>query len=333
MSRVRGSESHARGGALLEANGEAPGLPVVAEAESPTGSPLERLRAVILLAGSVRASAWRRAVGRFLLELPIDRQHTVMDCWHGQFSDLAQRLGVERLPVRVIVDRSTPMPASNRWNGTCEVRFEQDPFEYRGTGGLLSDLARQYEDDDVLLVVHAAQVLFDPLSGVVEALGEAAADVTLASERDGSPSGLMLVRCGSFRAVPKVGFVDLNEQALPAIAQGHEVRVATLPRPAGMPIRTLAGYVEAVRAYHRRTNGASHLADPYAEDWQASFRLIEEGANVDETATVHDSVVLAGARVEPGALLVRAVVCPGATVHRGRSAIDRLVAPPMAPGV
>lgn len=289
------------------------------------GWPLRRLRAVILLAGTVRANAMRRAVDRFLLELPIDQHHCVMDGWHAHLTSFAQRFEIDRLPVRVIVDRSTPTPAANRWNGRCEISFEQDPFEFRGTGGLLCDIARQYEDDDYLLVVNAPQVLYEPLAILAESLNRLEADVALVRQPDGTPSGVMLVRCGCLRAIPRVGFMDLNEQALPIIAQSHDVRVWKHPHATGHPIRTLDGYLEAVREYHRRLSGRADAGDPTAEDWQATFSIVEHGAEVHPSAVVHDSIVLAGARVEAGALLVRSVVCPHARVLSRQSAIDRLV--------
>jgi len=287
--------------------------------------PLRKLRAVILLAGTVRANVLRRAVNRFILELPVDHNRSVMDTWHMQLSSLGQRLGLSRLPVRVIVDRATPVPAANRWNGVCEISFEQDPFEFRGTGGLLCDLARQYEDDDYLLVANAPQILFEPLATLAELLSQLEADIALARQPDGTPSGIMMIRCGCLRAIPRVGFVDLNEQAMPMIAHAHDVRVYRHPHTTGMPIRTLGGYLEAVREYHRRLGGQSDAGDPMAEDWQATFTLVEDGAQVDPTAVVHDSIVLRNARVEAGALLVRAVVCGDAHVMPRQSAIDRLV--------
>lgn len=290
--------------------------------------PLRKLRATILLAGSVRASPLRRATDRFILELPIDRHRCVMDGWHAHLRSLARRLERDSFPVRVIVDRSTSTPQANRWNRTCEVSFEQDPFEFRGTGGLLGDLARQYEDDDYLLIANAPQVLYEPLTMLAESMGRLEADIVLACQPDGSPAGIMLVRCGCLRAIPRVGFIDLSEQALPMIAQSHDVRVWKHPHPTGHPIRTLSGYLEAVREYHRRLSGRADIGDPMAEDWNVTFDIVEDGAQVDPTAVVHDSIVLRGAKVGYGAVLVRAVVCPGAHVIARQSAIDRLVSAP-----
>lgn len=293
---------------------------------------LARLRAVVLLAGSVRPSPLRRAIGRFLLELPITAEHSIMDLWHEQLTQTAERFDLPRIPVRVIVDRTTLIPTQNTWNGRCDVQFEQDPLDYRGTGGLLRDLMTQYEPDDYLLIVHAAQVFLEPLSQIAASLASLRADVGIACGADGSPTGIMLIRCGALMSIPAMGFVDLNEQALPAIAKEHDVRVARGHRMGGLPVRSLTDYLTAVRQYHRFAgSGMGTFTDAYDEGWQATFGIIEPGAEVDPSALVHDSVVLKGGRVEAGSILVRALVCPGAVVSTSTEAIDCLVggmAPP-----
>ena len=290
------------------------------------GGALARLRAVVLLAGSVRPNALRRAVGRFLLELPLDAERSIMDLWHEQLTDMADRLALPQVPVRVVVDRTTIAPQHNPWNGRCAVRFEKDPLDYRGTGGLLRDLATQYDPDDYLLIANAAQILLEPMASIAESLAEQGAGLALACREDGSPTGIMLVRCGCLLSIPQVGFVDLNEQALPAIAREHDVRVSRGSRMGGLPIRTLSDYLAALRQYRRYSGQkAGSFPDPFDEDWQATFGIIESGAQVDPSAVVHDSVVLSGGRVEAGGLLVRALVCPGGVVAEGSSAIDCLV--------
>jgi mannose-1-phosphate guanylyltransferase len=134
----------------------------------------------------------------------------------------------------------------------------------------------------------------------------------------------MLVRCGVLGRVAEAGFVDMKEQGLPQIAKGHRVEVVDLERPSGMPIRTTADYVNALRRYHRRSAGAES-GDPWAEDWAPTFSIVEEGALVGAGARVHDSVVLKGAKVETGAVVVRSVVCPGGVAGRGVLVAEDLV--------
>ncbi len=278
-----------------------------------------------MLAGSVRANQLRKSTGRSPLEMPIEPDRTVLHAWCEQLQGVAERAGRASLPVRVMVDQSAQIDEACDADGALAMRIERDPSAYRGTGGLLHDLAREYPDDSRLLVIHASQL---PFQSVAETLAEHApddADITLICDRHGSPSGVMLIRCGCLREINPVGFVDLNEQALPQIAKQHRVHVARTPRPTTRSLRTLSGYLETLRTYYHQRGGRLIDDSPFAEDWQASFQVIEGGAVIDETAIIHDSVVLAGARIQAGAVIVRSVVCPGAVVGRGERRVDRVV--------
>ncbi len=285
---------------------------------------LSDLRAVVLLAGSVRADPLRKMTGRNLLELPVASHYTVMDCWKQQLSSMAQHFEIDPLAVRIIVDRGVPMQITDTHDGSIRLYVEQDPSEYRGTAGLLSDLARDYGDNDLMLVVRAAQLLVEPLADLAGRLVDAHADVGLMSLADGTPVGVSLVRCGCLRGINPVGFVDFNEQALPSIARSGHVQVVRYPQIVGMSIRTLKHYIKALHAYHSYASGRLDHISNTCEDWHATFGIIEPGATVHPTAVVHDSVVMGGARIEHDAVMVRSVICPGAVVHRKSSIIESL---------
>jgi hypothetical protein len=97
-------------------------------------------------------------------------------------------------------------------------------------------------------------------------------------------------------------------------------------RPLALPLRTRADYVRALRWYHQVPRPEPTL-DPFAEDWQPVFALREQGAEVDPSARLHDSVVLAGGRVERGAMVVRSVVCAGGVVAKNQTVVDQVVTP------
>ena len=177
--------------------------------------------------------------------------------------------------------------------------MEQDKSEFRGTGGLLANIAVDYDDDDMILVGNAAQVLLEPLPELWTSLHQTRGVVGLIGHREGEPSGLMLITCRALRLIPKSGFVDMKEQALPIIASKFDVRVLQRRRPTGLPIRSLSDYIAALRALHQPVRSA--VTDPWAEDWRSTFAIIEPGAVVSSSARIHDSVVLAGGSVEMGA--------------------------------
>ena len=288
---------------------------------------LKRLRAVVLLGGSVRATPLSESISRSLLDLPLDGNGSIFNHWLAHAADLARHAGLERLPVRVMVNRNTLEPVSATPPHYGTFRVERDLSEYRGTGGILRDLALDYADDDMILVCNGSQILMDPLAAIATALDRKTGDVTLVSHNDGTPSGVMLITCKTLRVIPDSGFVDMKEQALPAIAKQHNVTVIHRRRPTGLPVRTLTDYISALRQYHSGRIGKSSTIDPLAEDCLPTFRIVEQGATVDPRAHVHDSVVLRGGIVEPGAVVVRSLVCPGGVVKRDRHAVDQMVCP------
>ena len=192
---------------------------------------------------------------------------------------------------------------------------------------MLRDIAGDYEPDDLILVLNAARIPLSSLLDQVRGLDGNDGAVRIVAQSDGTPTGMMLVRCGALRLVPEVGFVDMKEQALPTIAEEMPVVVIHHDRPVGESIRSLGGYVAALRAYHRHVRDEAAENDAFTEAWKPAFSIIEEGAQVDPSARVHDSVVLRGGVVLPGATLVRSVVCPGGRVTKGRHAIGGLVMP------
>jgi len=312
---------------VRQVRSEWPAAPAILLNSGTEPAPLSRLRAMVLLGGSVRANVLSASTLRSVLDLPLDEKGSLLNHWLGHATELARWGTLPQLPVRVMVNQNAPEPtsAAPRYFGT--FRVERDLSDYRGTGGVLRDLAVDYDDEDVILVANAAQVLLDPLPNITTALERKGGDIAVISHEDGTPSGIMLVTCKTLRLIPPRGFVDMKEQALPLIAGKFDVRVMQRRRPTGLPVRSLQDYIQALRYHHRRKSGRVAATDPLAEDWSPTFSLVEPGASVDHSARVHDSVVLRGARVEPGAVLVRSVVCPDATVGRDRTAVDQLVVP------
>jgi N-acetylglucosaminyldiphosphoundecaprenol N-acetyl-beta-D-mannosaminyltransferase len=303
---------------------EAHFAPFDTEPRQPIAACLSRLRALVLLGGAVRPSILAQLSGRPVLDLPLDENGTVLSHWINSAAELAASIGLDKLPVRVLVNQTTPEPTSaGKHYGA--FRVERDASDFRGTGGVLRDLAREYGDDDFILVANAAQILLDPLSTIVAAMTRKPGDVSVISHEDGTPSGLMLVACRTLRSIAETGYVDMKEQALPEIALKYEVRVVRRRRPTGLPIRTLEDFVQALRLHHRRQQGKPFIADPLAEDWSPAFALIEPGATVDATARIHDSIVLAGGVVEAGAVLVRSLVCAGEVVRRDKTLVDQCI--------
>jgi N-acetylglucosaminyldiphosphoundecaprenol N-acetyl-beta-D-mannosaminyltransferase len=289
-----------------------------------------QLRGLVLLGGTVRPTPLGMSLGRSLLDMPVGNGNTVLTRWLDEAAAVAQMLETDFLPVRLLLDRNALEPLSaaqrsaERGQGNADYyRMERDTSEFRGTGGLLANIAVDYDDDDTILVGNAAQVLLDPLPALLTSLKKTRGTVGLIGHRDGEPSGLMLTTCRALRLIPSVGFVDMKEQALPIIASTYDVRVVQCRRPTGLSIRTLSDYIAALRAIHQPIRATA--TDPWAEDWKSTFAIVESGAVVASSARIHDSVVLSGGVVEAGAAVVRSVVA--GTVRRDHNAVDVCVEP------
>ncbi len=283
------------------------------------------LREVILLAGKVRPTPLSSAIERSLVDLPASASHSLMDAWQQQLDALAEHLDIDPLPVRVMIDHASQAPRVST-PGRAHITVERDPNQFRGTGGVIRDVTRDFDPADRVLVAQAAQLLIEPLPALFDRLVETGGDVTVVAQTDGLPSGTLLIRCGALASVADVGFVDLKEQALPRIAEEFNVQVARLERPGSYPIRTLADYIHALRvAALDRAGGNGLRHDPFEESWRTSFAIMENGASVSPRARIHDSVILRGGEVGPDAVVVNCVVGPGGRVAARRQIVGEVV--------
>ncbi|MBC7835842.1 MAG: hypothetical protein H7Y88_12200 [Phycisphaerales bacterium] len=280
-------------------------------------------RGIVLLAGSVRESGLARGVSRSLLDLPIRESATLLQAWCSQAEELACAVGIEKLQLRIISNRSSAAPTSQSVSSRVDLSLEYDKGELRGTGGLLRDIAEDYAPDDVVLVANAYQLLLTPLHELVATLAGVMGDIALLADDESAPCGLQLVRCGVLRSIKSKGFIDFKEQVLPALAKVCQVRVAIRPWCGVLPVRTLDSYIQALRQAHSKAPDRDR--DPFAEDWFQTFSIVEESASVHPSAKVHDSVVLGGATVGANAVIVRSVVCEGGVVQPGEGVHDRVI--------
>jgi NDP-sugar pyrophosphorylase family protein len=232
----------------------------------------------------------------------------------------------------VLVDRDSHAPASAVPHEACHVSITRDAAEYRGTGGVLRDLAEEYDDDDFILVANGAQILTAPLADMVGQLYETESDVSFVAHEDGTPSGLMLIRCEALRMISAKTYVDMKEQALPVIAQRFKVTHIDHRRSTGMPLRSHQDYLAGLRWWHfnRLLQSGTHAdvlrrTDFSRPNYSSSFSIIEPGAIVAPGACLHDCVVLRGAHIGSGAVAVRCVVCPGGVLAPDESAVDQLI--------
>lgn len=300
--------------------------------EKPTAQPihmapadrLKEVRAVILLGGAVRKTNLARGLQRSMLNLPIDQDFSVIEQWGYCIEKLAKFMQRDSLDLRIMVNKRALKPVLPTFGTTVNAVVENDLADFRGTGGVLFDIASDYDDDDYLIVANGAQILMQPFEKTINELAQLEADISLVSHHSGVPSGFLLVRVGALKDIPASGFHDLKEQCLPVIAKNHIVKVRQYDDVTGLSIRTLDDYINALRWYHRQLAGAEGT-DPFGEELGSSFCIIEEGAKVDEKVKVINSVILKGANVTGNTVVVRSIIGAGSSIPSGRQIVDQVI--------
>jgi N-acetylglucosaminyldiphosphoundecaprenol N-acetyl-beta-D-mannosaminyltransferase len=286
---------------------------------SSTSAPisLRKLRAIVLLTDP-RPGPLTTATGRSLLDLPVNNRETILNLW-------LKYAAQARLPLRILLSRSGLEPRSATAKTDRSLTIERDLSDYPGSGGVLARLADEFEEDEAILVADAAQIPRGDLLESAEKLARAGGLVNLLMRSDATYGGLMLLGCKALRLIPAARYVDMKEDALLAIAAGHEVRLHCSDKSAALPVRTLVEYIDALRRFTATERQIELPDDPLAEEMGGGFAAAEAASQVDPAATLHNSVVLAGGMVAAGAVCVRSVVCSGGKVTR--MAADEIVVP------
>ncbi|MCL2645702.1 MAG: hypothetical protein FWD61_01710 [Phycisphaerales bacterium] len=282
-------------------------------------------RSLIVLSGNLHQSNPMGTLQRSLLDLPIDKKQSLLTLWHAQAAAFSDGVGAATDFLRVVVSADVPVPVS-----MPQVLVERDPAEFRGTGGVLADVCRAYDDHDWVWMANAAQIPLMPLQELLETCQHVGDDVILWTNHRNEPIGFMLVRCACLKLISDIGYVDFKEQALPLIAKRHHVGVVTCPHPIVVPVRTRSEYISALRYQHLAGKQSADSISAFAEDYRSTFCIVEEGSMVEEGCDLHDSVILRGARVAKGAMVIRSIIGRGAMISAGERVIDSVRAGPAA---
>lgn len=297
------------------------------------GGPAHRVGSFVILCGSVRKTPLARNIGRSIVDLPLSDGSTIADGHLEGAARYARARGLDRILVRLLVDSDSIPPREHGDRGLVECRVERDASPIRGVAGILADATRECDPDSYVVVINGSQVFRQPLDELIQSMVRKQADVAMVASSDGTPVGLWLIRCAVLRSVRGVGYVDLKEQALPEWLERWKVSVVEHRRPYSFRTRNITEYLSAVRLHATRSLHAGSVdEDPFREEWERTFAVIEPGAEVASGAIIHDSVVLAGARVGKDAVVVRSVVCPGAEIGPGERCVGRVAGPGRAGG-
>lgn len=288
---------------------------------------------IIMLAGGMRASAFRESLGIPTLCLPIGCRYTLLDAWLASFSTLKIECDI-----RIVVSQEEDVEhlerlASSRRHGRQNhrpVSIMKDPSPWRGTGGLLRDVTEGLDDPALVMIVESSCVPPVSLEPILMALGIDHTGLVGCSS-DCEPCGVYVFRASAFRVIPPEGFCDLKEQGLPLMyARGERLVPCTLVDRVRR-IRDRETCLEFVRSRMYMNVGRPHSPwiDPEA-DVASSARILgcsvlEQDVRIEDGAVVQDSLLFKGAIVRRGAVVSRSILGEGVVVQADSTVRDETV--------
>lgn len=299
---------------------------------SPDCSPQAELRRPslprpVLLAAALpglRALPLARETLMPVAALPFDADRSILSAWMSVL-DRGSRMA---RPVVVHHDRSDRALLEATLSGMdAEFWSGGDEAVHRGSSGVVRDALADCGDSTVgveeSVIIIECSTIPPPsleLQGIFQKMQSGHSWVAI--DRGGSPIGLYMLSRRTLELVPPIGYFDLKEQLLPAVAAaGLSVSVERIECDRGWA-GTREGYLSAVT---RRGTGMGSVAGGAVVAPNARIEggaIVCAGARVDSGALVVSSVVLPGAAIGQNAVVARSVVVPGATVAPGVLIVD-----------
>ena len=285
----------------------------------------------LLLAGSLRtarAAPLASALGIPTAALPIDGKACVLSWW---LCELLQRGLADHVSVAIAdeADRIFYERIAAEWG--CEQRFSVwvDRAPHRGAGGTVRDYCDDQSQGELergILVVECSTFGAFELGHFLGAI-EPASEATVLATAAGQPCGVMHLTAKAVSRIPTIGYFDLKEQLLPALAAQGGIVPAIQTPIVPHRISDLRSYLALVAGQAQGVASPASSTESSTESSTASS-LVSESAEIQGGANVAPDVLVGrGVQVHAGAVVVGSVLMPGAIV--GRDAIvARSVIPP-----
>ncbi|MCZ6837399.1 MAG: NDP-sugar synthase [Planctomycetota bacterium] len=287
-----------------------------------------RVLKIIMLAGGLRASAFRQQLGIPTLRLPLGSHPSLLDAWLTSFESIGLPVDVHIIvswedDVRHL-DPLIQQRLKSFVESQSSIEISTDPSPWRGTGGLIYDVTSHLNDDDMILVVESSCIPPESLSTFLQDLDDQANGLVCCSAKH-EPAGLYLFRKAALNVIPEEGFFDLKEQLLPILYQAGERLIPVVMFDEVLRVRDREMYLRTVHGF---LNGTGHPLPIVSEEASIApsarvlgASVIEAGVMIEDGAIVHESVILKGATIERDALVSRSIV--GSRAHVNTLAIIR----------
>jgi len=295
---------------------------------------MERPWAAILLAGAIERSELARELDMPPLCLPMRHDGTLLASWVERLQPFPRCTTVRVVMNSTAEAEQVRATLSRELAVLDHLMIDTDPAPWRGTAGLVHDMATELDDDHFVVVIEAnclppasLKPLFDSMQDELDGV----VGITAANE----PAGVYLMRKRLLDQIRDVGFVDLKEQFIPQ-AYDHGARMRAVPIADDLlRIRSRRTYLESVRRSETReheavesTGGNGRKDRPRGRGRVYGICRIDASAEIADDAVVYDSIVLDGAVIEPGAVVCRCIVGSHARVPAGSRQSEAIVTEP-----
>lgn len=287
---------------------------------------------VIILAGGLRLSPLRSDLNVHELCLPIAQQYSLLGVWLDVINELQQCQKVviavsrqsDAIEIQQVLDR-----LNGRKSDLPRTQVIVESGRWRGTAGVLRDVAQEYAKSEILLAVEAACYPSENLASLVAACDSQTMGV-VGITHNATPVGVYAFHRSVMKHVPKVGFFDVKEQLLPQMYAKKIGAQALHITNNFIRILDRKTYISAVSQYALQHDNMSDSCNGYLHQSQNSYRLVD-ACVIDATASIGDgsvirkSIVLSGAKIGANAVINESIIGSGVVVPKGRVVSQAIV--------
>lgn len=278
----------------------------------------------LILSGGLKSPDLMNRFGWPLSCLPQTKSAHVIDTWFEAFKGL----GLDENSVYVMTDAL----GKSLWaRADRSPNLIEDQAPYRGPAGVLLDAFEQINLDRPCVIIEHSRMLESPglLASLVESHKSGGQSITIATNPNGTFSGILIADAEPIRMIPRIGFMDIKEQWIPA-AHTNGLGVARVPLGGwSYQIRSRSAYLTAIRKIDGFGNpldqGVIGRSAGRVMNTRYGGGLVTNGAQVDPSASIAHSVVCPGAVVGERAIVVRSIIGPGARVANDAVVVDSTV--------